>query len=87
MFRKHLLSFRAQHALFHCPVPINQLRLVKNLDKSKNQLDVSYKAFAKLLTDFKMDAPDPKSEKFNKLLVRNARHIAMPLIYTLHACI
>lgn len=44
-------------------------RLSENLDKCKSNLDTSYTAFAKLLTDFKMDHPDRGSEKFKQLPV------------------
>lgn len=43
-------------------------RLINGLDAVLKMLDVSYKAFATILTDLKLDLPDPKSEKFKESL-------------------
>ena len=43
-------------------------RLINGLDAVLKMLDVSYKAFATILTDLKLDLPDPKSQKFKEFL-------------------
>lgn len=44
------------------------LRLRQGLAQVQKDLDSHYTVFAGLLTDFKMDNPDKKSEEFKKLL-------------------
>lgn len=63
----------------HTQLHPSYFRLSTKLDRTLATLDGHYTNFATLLTDMKMDNPDPKSDKFKKLLV--SHHVFETKIY------